>query len=62
MKSKSITLIGDDIKLDGPTTITKTLHVIGKTTIDPDAVIANKSFIGHIHGNGNMGSPTTPPV
>lgn len=62
MKSKSITLIGDDIKLDGPTTITKTLHVIGKTTIDPDAVIANKSFIGHIHGNGNMGSSTTPPV
>ena len=26
------------------------------------ANIGGKSFLGHIHGNGNLGSPTTPPA
>lgn len=32
-------------------------------TIEPDAAIGDVlSVIHHIHGNGNMGSPTTPPI
>lgn len=60
MQSDKITLSGNSILLDGPTTINNTLHVVDVATIDPDAKIAGISFIGHKHV-GNMGAATSPP-
>lgn len=48
--------------INGATTINSTLHVTSQTTIDADATIGGKSFLGHMHGNGNLGAPTTPPL
>lgn len=48
--------------INGATTINSTLHVASSATIDSDATIGGKSFLGHTHGNGNNGAPTTPPL
>lgn len=56
------------VTINGNVTINGTAHITGETTIDAsenvgsDAVIGGKSFLGHIHGNGNLGLPTTPPI
>lgn len=56
------TTINGETIINGATTINNTLHVTSQTTVDADAIIGGKSFLGHIHGNGNMGSPTSPPI
>ena len=48
--------------INGATTINSTLHVKSSAMIDSDATIGGKSFLGHQHGNGNNGAPTTPPL
>lgn len=64
----SVTVTSPTVTINGDVTINGALHVTGATTmdsaatIDPDATIGGKSFVGHIHGNGNMGSPTTAPI
>ena len=47
---------------NGNTTINGHENVNGGSTIVPDAKIGGKSFNAHTHGNGNLGSPTTPPI
>lgn len=59
--TNSVNMTSPAINLNGATTINGTLHVTGSTTIDPDATIGGKSFLGHKH-TGNMGSPTSPPL
>lgn len=56
------TTINGVTTINGATTINSTLHVTSQTTIDADAKIGGKSFLGHMHGNGNNGAPTTPPL
>ena len=54
--------------IDGKLTVTQETTINAQTTINSsekvtgDANIGGKSFLGHIHGNGNLGSPTTPPA
>ena len=52
----SITMKSAAITLDGPT------HCTNVMTVDVDTVTAKVSFNGHIHTNGNMGSPTGPRI
>ena len=62
VQTQTTTITSPTVQINGNTTIDGTLHVTGMTTIDPDAKIGNISFLGHKHGNGNNGSPTTPPI
>jgi len=54
--NSSITLKSPAITLDGPT------HVTNVLTVDKDTITNDVSFNGHIHSNGNMGSPTGPRI
>jgi UDP-3-O-[3-hydroxymyristoyl] glucosamine N-acyltransferase len=36
-------------------------HIAAKATIDADALIGGKSFLGHKH-LGNLGAPTSTPL
>ena len=56
MQSPAITMQSAAITLDGPTLVTNVL------TVDKDTITNDVSFNGHIHSNGNMGSPTGPRI
>ena len=55
------TTINGTTTINGETSINNTLHVTSQTTIDADANIGGKSFLGHTHV-GNAGAPTSPPI
>ena len=39
------------------------LPICTSVSIEPDLAVGYLlSILGHIHGNGNMGTPTTPPI
>lgn len=60
-KAPNATLDGSS-HMTGSATIEGSTTINAVTTINADANIGGKSFLGHIHGNGNMGTPTTPPM
>lgn len=49
------------IYLMNPVYASATIYANGIITGVPDVIGGGKSLKGHIHGNGNNGSPTTPP-
>lgn len=61
-ESSSTKTITSTTTHNGNVTINGSETVTNGSAIIPDANIGGRSFNGHIHGNGNMGTPTTPPI
>jgi len=72
-KDKLITVTGD-MDITGNVKITGDVDIVGKVTTSDDVTVGGKvqatgdviagtiSLEHHLHGNGNMGSPTTEPI
>lgn len=60
--SSAVELIATTIKLTGAMTLQGNVSLQGTLTATGNVIGMGKSLATHVHGNGNMGSPTTSPM